>query len=741
MSPRLIRVLEHIIGQSQGIVFLGPGESATPGDGMGTISVPRDWFGANVEYRHLPPLSTSFSKDLVNVLHDTDEAAVYLLPVFGPRRMLPEELKSATDARDVGHFVVQEVLRATGRNRPMAFTGPQGWFASLSTQAFRKELQGRATWILDHSHELAGVHPHFRFQTIVLRPRDDEPEGADRVCRFFRIPDEAEDDQLLTDLSRLERQGGGQTEYGYVLRGSLSADRPWTFDFHHPELARKTDDLRAIGDLHRLEDLVEAFKGVNTQVQSEKIREKSGAGTIPLIEGRTLLRDGTIDLSATRHYVSDGVDAALREGDICVANIKAPDMPLRVAVVTSEVLPAAADHSVTILRSKADVSEVDRKVIVHYLRSDLAQHTLQARGRSHLVPVSHLLDLQVPVADPVIKTAVLNREEASASFDSWKSAADQAISSLFTGASVHESRATLLAAGRRSRQRHVAAGLVDDREYRFRTRYPHPIAYRWRSVEASSADLEGYQQILDCAEVTACYLALCGLATSHGSDVTVGYVKQMRERMTSRGHGTNFGDWIAILREIRDSKRFAQLESDTAFLELRHFMPQNSDADAALQRLKQRRDDQSHGRRVPESELSNAYRDARSELATFLDAVDFATDYPLVYIETLSVDTLAGTMSYVHRELMGDHPLVPLKTETCAVKHLEPKSLYLKDRSGDLHLLRPFLNRFVCPTCGSWGTFFLDLVTPEVCRLKSMEHGHSHEKSEMIDAFRAVELA
>jgi len=48
---------------------------------------------------------------------------------------------------------------------------------------------------------------------------------------------------------------------------------------------------------------------------------------------------------------------------------------------------------------------------------------------------------------------------------------------------------------------------------------------------------------------------------------------------------------------------------------------------------------------------------------------------------------------------MGDHPLVPVLTGETKQNDLE-ESLYLVDRNGTLHLIRPFLNRIECLNVG-----------------------------------------
>ncbi|MEU8387928.1 hypothetical protein [Micromonospora sp. NPDC048843] len=61
--------------------------------------------------------------------------------------------------------------------------------------------------------------------------------------------------------------------------------------------------------------------------------------------------------------------------------------------------------------------------------------------------------------------------------------------------------------GRLLRMRADAAGLLDDFSHQVRTRYPHPVAYRWSRAQvllSNGADGSAYYAILETAEVLLC---------------------------------------------------------------------------------------------------------------------------------------------------------------------------------------------------------------------------------------------
>ena len=74
----------------------------------------------------------------------------------------------------------------------------------------------------------------------------------------------------------------------------------------------------------------------------------------------------------------------------------------------------------------------------------------------------------------------------------------------------------------------------------------------------------------------------------------VKYLEQMADRLTNIGHGTNFGDWVAILREVQGRKSLKKM-GNVPFYEVARFLDDES-VDQALSLLSENRNDNSHGR-------------------------------------------------------------------------------------------------------------------------------------------------
>ena len=128
------------------------------------------------------------------------------------------------------------------------------------------------------------------------------------------------------------------------------------------------------------------------------------------------------------------------------------------------------------------------------------------------------------------------------------------LDSVFDDPTAAASRIRILTESRRLRSKIEAAEAIDDFGHRVRTLYPHPIALRWRRIEANAASNTTdnlYREILQAAEVLLAYLANVALALARECSLPVGAVTTIRENL-GRGHGPGLGDWVAVLDEISD---------------------------------------------------------------------------------------------------------------------------------------------------------------------------------------------
>ena len=555
-------------------------------------------------------------------------------------------------------------------------------------------------------------------------------------------------------------QGGGETEYGYVIRGRLEPQEPWTYASYDPKIKQELAELEQLGEVTPLGDMFEISRGIKkgeSKPKSEtKGEEQSSGAKVQVVDATHIRRDGTIVIEDAMSVSFPAADlprhvTVLRKGDICVRQFVSASQGVVAGRVEQDHSSVTVSSSVLLLRLKENTTSEDSEVVLQYLQSQRASRYLHSkhiggmRGDDRLLK-SSLRDLPVPRADDDLKTALRSLTEAAEKFDSWKAESLDAARSLFDRSTDKESTAKddkmhVLETGRRSRQRQKAAEQQDDLSYRVQTQFPHPVAYRWRTVAAAKSDLEGYLHVLECAEVTLSYLAFVAIAMSRSVGVNIGYLKPLRARLET-GRGTNLGDWISILREVWKNSSFQTLPDDTPFYEVMHFMPEGTEVDKVVSQLQDLRNDQAHGRGPRGDAVPDKFDEARDALLVLLEAAEFLSEYPLRYIDRTKADTLEETVTYWYRDVMGDHPLVPVEHETRDAQTIEAGSLYLVDRSNTLHLLRPFLDRRRCPECGTWSTFFLDSfdASDHSCRLKSMEHSHTTRDSEIRRAFEYVGL-
>src|SRR5690606_31280380 len=138
-----------------------------------------------------------------------------------------------------------------------------------------------------------------------------------------------------------------------------------------------------------------------------------------------------------------------------------------------------------------------------YLQSNHVLHSLRAQGVGQTLHARSLADVPVPLQDEELAAVLRDLRRATQTLSEWQDEAQAALQALFSYESARDARAYVLETGRQVRQRERAAQQVDDLSYRLRVGLPHPLAYRWRSAEAAEPTLEGYREVLECAEVVS----------------------------------------------------------------------------------------------------------------------------------------------------------------------------------------------------------------------------------------------
>ena len=301
----------------------------------------------------------------------------------------------------------------------------------------------------------------------------------------------------------------------------------------------------------------------------------------------------------------------------------------------------------------------------------------------------------------------------------------------------------MLQSGRTLRLRAEAASLLDNFSYTARTRFPHPVAYRWRVMEAlisRGASQDAYRSILDVAETLLCYAAHLAFVLARSAGADLSQQNELRKKLAKGRSGGGMGEWIAVLREVSQAKAVRSLPSTEPLAEFRVTFSA-SDVDQAIDRLFDRRNSNYHQRSIDDLDLPDEITDAKAELLTLMNGAAFLCDLPLVHVTSFRWDSLLKRSSLTYRELMGDHPVVAVRSRTYDQQGIEEGSLYVAEANGRLHLLRPFLIGQTCPKCRNWSTFHVDaIMRNNVTRLKCLERGHTMRQPTPTDALSAVGL-
>lgn len=581
---------------------------------------------------------------------------------------------------------------------------------------------------------------------VVLRSK----AAKSRPIKMFRIADGVAAEVVTTDFRRLLRQDGGASEFGYVLRELPESHTGLRYDFCDPAIESLRQSLSEFGDVVPLSELFEFPQQIRlVELKAEWECAADVLGAVRVLGGRDIDREGTVaPPDDDTLWARPPEKFHLRVGDVLVRKIYRPSTSggLILATVRLGDLPAVAADALLIMRPRNRHSVREVEFALRFLRTPTAQMLVNgtaSRMRDAVrVHPSSLEKIVVPQPDRDLADALEELEAAKVRLQQWQTQADEILASVFLKQTPAAARTRVIESGRTLRLRVEAAALLDDLGYTVRTRFPYPIAARWRTAEAlqsAAPSREAYGAILDVTEILLCYTALLILALAREAGVELGAAKELQAKLQRGRSGPGLGEWVAILSEAATTKRLRSLPSSHPLNSLRGLLA-NQLVEGARQRLTDRRNDQAHMRHIDPIALPDAVRDAARDLRIVIGEARFLTDWPLVQVTAVRRDTLARTSHIEYRELMGDHPVVPTSSAQNDETELEIGSLYLRGPDHRLHLLRPYLIGRDCPTCRTWSTFHVDKVPGSTVVLKSLEHGHTVEDPSLNNALRIVGL-
>ncbi|TWU33445.1 hypothetical protein Q31b_57620 [Novipirellula aureliae] len=692
-----------------------------------------------------------FLDELLGSIKQDSVSHCVIIPPFAPWKSLSDSLRHQHHRLNLEQIVLQEAANGLPAGGMLTCCLPASFLSMESARKYRDRLtEMHAPSLVVSLEERRGgitsrVHEAFRFALLTITAH----KGAPQPLKFFKPPHVSTDEQLervKADFLRLQQIQGGSTEMGYVVRDGIAGGSPLLHKLYDPKFLHDQKSMEAIGELKRMDELFDFLPILHPLVDKKHLFSERAAGLAAVIEGRQITRDGDVKHDEIRHWTDKTEGRLLQAGDIClrkIGNFERGDLVL--CQIWEKDLPAVAAESVIALRPKETLDSAGCEMLYSLMRSERFADFLAARcGGSMHIHRSWFGEMQLPVPDEALRLAVRDINAAIGHFEHWKQQAIRSRNVLFELSSPKEMRNEMLAAGRVSRLRSAAASAIDDISHRIRSLYPHPVAIRWRAAEVSRHDLEGYVELLEAAEVLTFYLACMAIVQADVVDgMKVSWVGQISKRLAKGGEksvGTSMGDWLAIIREVTESKQWKKRIDEAPFPEALTFIKDDPEANEALQRVSDARNDQAHGRGPKGAAIGEKFDEVYPDVEYLFSATEFLSDYPLRVIEQTNRDSMRKITRYTYRDLMGDHPLTPLQTEESEDSELEAGSLYFVGRSGTLHRIRPYITRRECPECGCLSLMYLDRFNANTneCILKGLDHAHTATDANITNDFRYV---
>lgn len=471
------------------------------------------------------------------------------------------------------------------------------------------------------------------------------------------------------------------------------------------------------------------------------------SGAVRLIWLKNIGRDGVIAEPDPEvdDWRSDAPERLhLRAGDILLSSVIS-GRP-KAALVQEADLPAVAVRSLFVLRPTKPLSAEHARLILAFLRSDTVGALAAGSPFQQHLRLSQLKALELPNEDQALSAALADLAAAGQRLGEMAAEAGALAESVFDrSASPEEARRLIIATGQLTRLRSVAAAQLDDPDFIIRTRYPYPIALRWRNVEAQKsadgqddAQAKEYAAVLKTAETLLGYSALLTTALAHEAGITCKAIKAFKGKIATGIGGPGFGDWQRILQQIGAAEGMSDLPPEHPLHELAALLA-DDEAEVACRSLGTKRNSRAHGREDLPAVSASKLNEAHDGLRFLLDRARFLADLQLLDVTNVVWDRHEQSDTVTFRRLMGDHPVVPTENLCHAGPGRIATSLYLADRDQGLHPLSPFLTCEKCEGCATLSLFHAD-KEERVLLQTSLDHGHFYPYQADERALRAVGL-
>jgi hypothetical protein len=115
------------------------------------------------------------------------------------------------------------------------------------------------------------------------------------VLRIFEVPRASSDEVIVEDFRKLLKRGGGQTEFGYVLRDLPPAGASLAYGRYDPRMAAKRSELSVLGSSVTIGEIFDRVpRGIHPVDDRGLLFSDYRPGAVRVIHGRHLGRDGVL---------------------------------------------------------------------------------------------------------------------------------------------------------------------------------------------------------------------------------------------------------------------------------------------------------------------------------------------------------------------------------------------------------------------------------------------------------------
>ncbi len=416
--------------------------------------------------------------------------------------------------------LISVALGAAAPGALVVTIAPAALFTTRSNAAFREWLwtNHQPTWLLTFRNEgsIPEIHSALEFALVVVRAGPASHE-ATRILRLIDF-DSPEQDDWSREIRRARKREGGEAGRSIVLRDPQLGREGWTYRRFSRAFGKVIDDLRELGDIVRLGDLIaESRLGLapqemkRLQVEPDLFTETEGG--IKCFTGRSTVGGA---LSGPDVWLNGDIssDLHLRAGDILLRRLVAPrarQVTNLAAVVGTGDLPAVFDNTLIRLRPKPEVSATTIEILASFMNSEHFTEILTAAGQGMVFSPAAIAELKVPMPSADVLRAFDRLAEWEHLYKEWAHACSSMRSSVLSASSYRSAVEELLAQERIDYERTTAAAASQTFEYRVQNYFPYPIALRRELLRQREHNKARIDDALACAEHAMNLLAFASI--------------------------------------------------------------------------------------------------------------------------------------------------------------------------------------------------------------------------------------